>query len=146
MLVSQKGEALAQWHANCRGESVCGPINRAPGGFRAVERRPIWIVRRRPRQASLLRGRYPEGIPLLVSAFPEASIRESRTATTPRWPSSKRRRRKARASEGTATPRHLQRWLNTDCPQIAEELRPMLAALAEPVLIVDATGVGLAAA
>ena len=40
--------------------------------------------------------------------------------------------------------RHLQRWLGVDYPQIAEHLRPMLAAMSKPVLVVDATGVGLA--
>lgn len=38
--------------------------------------------------------------------------------------------------------RHLQRWLGTDYPSIAEALRPMLAQLYEPMLVVDATGVG----
>jgi hypothetical protein len=40
--------------------------------------------------------------------------------------------------------RHLQRWLGVDYPTIAEELRPMLARLDKPALIVDATGVGVA--
>lgn len=40
--------------------------------------------------------------------------------------------------------RHLQRWLGVDYPTIAEELRPMLAQLHQPVLVVDGTGVGIA--
>jgi hypothetical protein len=39
--------------------------------------------------------------------------------------------------------RHLQRWLGVDYPTVAEELRPMLAALPWPVLVADETGVGV---
>jgi hypothetical protein len=39
---------------------------------------------------------------------------------------------------------HLQRWLGVDYPTIAEDLRPMLAALSpRPTLVADETGVGI---
>jgi hypothetical protein len=40
--------------------------------------------------------------------------------------------------------RHLQRWLGVAYPDIAEQLRPLLAQLGRPALAVDATGVGVA--
>jgi hypothetical protein len=55
------------------------PSIRAPGGFRAVDSRSFWSVRRRFQQDSLLRERDPEGISLLVSAFPAANSNGSRT-------------------------------------------------------------------
>ncbi|SRR5579883_548424 len=40
--------------------------------------------------------------------------------------------------------RHLQRWLRVDYPTIAEELRPLFAALpTRPTLVADETGVGI---
>jgi hypothetical protein len=39
--------------------------------------------------------------------------------------------------------RHLQRWLGRSYVDIAEELRPMLAMMDRPVLVPDATGVGV---
>jgi hypothetical protein len=39
--------------------------------------------------------------------------------------------------------RHLQRWIDTAYPDIAEQLRPLMAALDRPALVVDATGVGV---
>jgi hypothetical protein len=40
--------------------------------------------------------------------------------------------------------RHLQRWLGVDYPTVAEELRPLVAAVpGPPVLVADETGVGV---
>jgi hypothetical protein len=69
---------LTVCYVNPCGESVCCPSNRAPGGFQAVDRRPLCSVRRRFRQHALLRGRSGGNSSIRFSLQP-ANFTKSRT-------------------------------------------------------------------